>query len=330
MTAATATGAGDTSALDTRLTRSPGPYRPKGECRDALASTGLPKVPTGVPQRHRRHRISEGRVRLRAEEPLTPAPAPRPLEALTVDLWYTLISPSPVVRTRIETARRAVWADALQEAGCSPRRSARWARVIEASADEAEQNGFSPTWAERVDRWSHRIRVSLDAEELAAHFTEKVPLWDVRVAPGARESLAQLRHDGIRLAIVSNATHEPPEAVRKLLRAHGLDEPFDSVVLSTDVGRAKPRREPFDRALQLLGARPGSSVHVGDAEADFRGAIAAGMHPLIFTGLRRWKPERLRLSPPPWLGKVLRVSRWSEVPRTCAFFGALPPVPQLS
>lgn len=256
--------------------------------------------------------------------------APRAFEALTVDLWYTLIFPTVAVRHRIESARRSVWSEALQEAGCSPRRSARWARLIEENADEAEENGFSPTWNERVDRWSRRIQVPLDAQDLAARFTETVPLTQVRVAPGAPESLARLREDGIRLGIVSNATHEPPEAVRRLLRAHDLDTPFDCVVLSTDVGRAKPRREPYDRALELLGVRPGGSVHVGDAEADFRGAIAAGVHPLLYTGLRRWKPERLRASPPAWLSKVMRVHRWEEVPRACGFFGALPPVPRPS
>ena len=268
---------------------------------------------------------------------MDPEPSQRPtakdwpaLEALTVDLWYTLIYPTPGTRAAIETGRRAVWSEALREGGCTPRRAERWARQVERAADEAELNGLSPSWEDRVARWSRRIGVPLDPAAMADRFVESVPLEQVRAAPGALAVLDRLRRRGVRLAMVSNASHEPPRAVHNLLRAHGIEERFDAVVLSSEVGRAKPRREPFRRALIRIGAAPGGTVHVGDAEADFRGALAAGIRPLLYTGLRRWKPDRLRVARPPWLRSALSVRQWEDVPRVCHFFGTLPAVPQMA
>jgi HAD superfamily hydrolase (TIGR01509 family) len=249
------------------------------------------------------------------------------LQALTVDLWYTLIFPTAEVRAAIEEARRAVWTEALREQGCSPRRAESWAAEIERSAESDELTGWSPSWSERVERWSQRTGVTLDADRLSEQFTAQVPLHRVRVAPGADQALRLLRRRGLHLAIVSNATHEPPQAVHELLARHQLDRRFDSVVLSPDVGRAKPRREPFRQALADLGTAPGSAVHIGDSPADFEGAIAAGIRPLLFTGLNRWKPERLRRARAPWMRRALKVDRWDEVPPVAAFFGSLPPLP---
>ena len=264
-------------------------------------------------------------TRAREDSAASPSPA---VEALTVDLWYTLIYPTPTVRATIEKARRAVWAESLRDSGCSPQRAQTWANRIDRAAEEAELDGWSPSWAERVDRWSHRIGVRLDADRLADRFVTKVPLNQVHVAPGAPKALDQLRRRGFRLAIVSNVTHEPPEAIHGILAKHKLDRRFDAVVLSTDVGRAKPRREPFRSALTQLGAAPGRTVHIGDAAADFQGARGAGIRPLLYTGLNRWKPEQLRKAHRPWMRVALKVSRWDEVPPTVSFYETFPTVPR--
>ena len=264
-------------------------------------------------------------TRAREDSAASHSPA---VEALTVDLWYTLIYPTPTVRATIEKARRAVWAESLRDSGCSPQRAQTWANRIDRAAEEAELDGWSPSWAERVERWSHRIGVRLDADRLADRFVTRVPLNQVHVAPGAPKALDQLRRRGFRLAIVSNVTHEPPEAIHGILAKHKLDRRFDAVVLSTDVGRAKPRREPFRSALTQLGAAPGRTVHIGDAAADFQGARGAGIRPLLYTGLNRWKPEQLRKAHRPWMRVALKVSRWDEVPPTVSFYETFPTVPR--
>jgi len=253
---------------------------------------------------------------------------PPAVEALTCDLWYTLVFPTPQVRAAIERARRAVWAEGLREHGCPPRRAETWANRIETAAESAEFDGRSPPWDRRVHRWSQRIGVPLDADELAERFAATVPLRRVRVAPGADEALRRLRRRGLRLAIVSNATHEPPQAIRDLLAYHRLDRRFDSVVLSTDVGHAKPRREPFRWALAQLGAAPGRTLHIGDSAADFQGARGAGIRPLLFAGLRRWKPAHLQRAHAPWMKSALQVDRWADVPAVIDFYSSLLSVPR--
>lgn len=250
------------------------------------------------------------------------------LEALTVDLWYTLIYPTTRVRAEIERARRAVWAESLHTLGYSVKRAETWAARIDRAAEAVELEGWSPSWRERVERWSRRTGLPLNADELAERFLSTVPLRQVRVAPGADQALARLKRRGFGLAIVSNVTHEPPEAIRSVLAEHRLDRRFDAVVLSTDVGRAKPRREPFRRALAQLGAAPGRTVHIGDADVDFQGAWSAGIRPLLYTGLARWKPNQLRRRHRPWMRGALKVKRWEDVPRTVAFYETLPSVPR--
>jgi HAD superfamily hydrolase (TIGR01509 family) len=269
--------------------------------------------------------LSPGAVKSLEEAAAAPSPA---VEALTVDLWYTLIYPTPAVRAAIEQARRSVWAESLRESGCSPRRAQTWSVRIDLAAEEAELEGWSPSWNERVERWSRRIGVPLDPARLAEIFVAKVPVNQVRVAPGVDKALDRLRRRGFRLAIVSNVTHEPPEAIHGILSQHELERRFDAVVLSTDVGRAKPRREPFRSALSQLGAAPGRTVHIGDAAADFQGARAAGIRPLLFTGLNKWKPEQLRRAYRPWMKGALKVSRWEDVPRAVSFYETLPTVPR--
>jgi HAD superfamily hydrolase (TIGR01509 family) len=257
-----------------------------------------------------------------------PDSVPPSLEALTVDLWYTLIYPTPAVREAIERARRVVWAETFREQGFSAKRAGTWALRIDRAAEELELEGWSPSWEERVERWSRRIGVRIDPTRLAERFEAEVPVDQVRLAPGADQALALLRRRGFRLAIVSNVTHEPPGAIHGILAKHRLDRRFDAIVLSTDVGRAKPRREPFRSALSQLGVSPGRTIHIGDADVDFQGARAAGIRPLLYTGLRRWKPDQLQRRHQPWMKGALKVSRWQDVPRTVAFYETLPTVPR--
>lgn len=66
---------------------------------------------------------------------------------------------------------------------------------------------------------------------------------------------------------------------RQKLEQTGITERFDSVVISGDVGVAKPQREIFDRSANEMGLSPSDLVFIGDnAEADVRGALQAGWH----------------------------------------------------
>ena len=65
---------------------------------------------------------------------------------------------------------------------------------------------------------------------------------------------------------------------REKLSASGLSDSFEAVVVSADLGVAKPDASVFEHALSQLGVRPDDAVMVGDSIAkDVDGALAAGL-----------------------------------------------------
>lgn len=96
--------------------------------------------------------------------------------------------------------------------------------------------------------------------------------------PGADPELmarvvADARRDGVRTAILSN---DPGGSGAQALR--DLAGPFvDDVVLSGDVGMAKPDPRIYALVAARIGLAPGECVFVDDLVANVRGAAAAGM-----------------------------------------------------
>jgi HAD superfamily hydrolase (TIGR01549 family) len=98
---------------------------------------------------------------------------------------------------------------------------------------------------------------------------------------GAAELLERLRRD-VRVAIVSNNTRD--EQIGKL-RACGLDQLIDEMVVWEDVRIAKPDPAMFRVALARLGldGRTDAAVVLGDSwSADVLGAAAAGLRAVWF------------------------------------------------
>ena len=64
---------------------------------------------------------------------------------------------------------------------------------------------------------------------------------------------------------------------RQKLQRTGIAEYFTSVVISGDIGVAKPQREIFERSAEELGLNPSELLFIGDnPQADVLGAIQAG------------------------------------------------------
>ena len=85
--------------------------------------------------------------------------------------------------------------------------------------------------------------------------------------------LQRLRDRGIKIAIVSNCT----ENTRPLLVKHGVDALADALVLSCEVGSAKPEAEIFRYALDRLGVTAEAAVFVDDQPGYCAGSMAAGI-----------------------------------------------------
>lgn len=101
-----------------------------------------------------------------------------------------------------------------------------------------------------------------------------------RALDGAPELVDYLRRKDYRLHLCSNGFHEVQ--YRKLHNC-GFDGCFDTVVLSEDAGVNKPKRGYFDYAFRLTGARPETTVMIGDGwESDMCGALDYGLDTIYY------------------------------------------------
>ncbi|WP_343048595.1 HAD family hydrolase [Allobranchiibius huperziae] len=83
------------------------------------------------------------------------------------------------------------------------------------------------------------------------------------------------------VVLTSNTGMLPGELMRKLLRLAGFADDL-WMVFSNEVGAAKPSREIFDVAVDLVGLPAGEVLHIGDNPvADVEGARAAGLQTLL-------------------------------------------------
>lgn len=95
--------------------------------------------------------------------------------------------------------------------------------------------------------------------------------------PEAFDVLLQVRARGIRTALITNGSRDYQ---RGKLAAVGLDgfDGFDAIIVSGELGVAKPSQEIFAAALDALGVVAAEAWHVGDDQrADVAGARDAGL-----------------------------------------------------
>lgn len=103
--------------------------------------------------------------------------------------------------------------------------------------------------------------------------------------------LGRARRLGWRVGLLTNATTRLADD----LRGHGLDEQFDEVVSSAQLGVAKPNPEVFLRACAQLGAAPQDCLFVDDTPANVEGAASVGLKAHLYEGTE-WLAGMLGLS----------------------------------
>lgn len=98
-----------------------------------------------------------------------------------------------------------------------------------------------------------------------------------RLFPDVKKILKYLKKAGFKLGVISNAS---PEA-ENILKRTGINNIFDSVIISENVGFEKPDVMIFKSALKTLKVLPQDAIYVGDNFiADIKGAIKAGILPV--------------------------------------------------
>lgn len=123
-------------------------------------------------------------------------------------------------------------------------------------------------------RWVAR-RLNLSPEEAAA--------FEVDFFAGDRadaELVALLRdlRPRYKTGLLSNCW----PSLRSTLRHQQLDGLFDAIILSCEVGAAKPDPRIYQEALRQLGVAPYEAVFIDDFPANVAGARALGLHAIHF------------------------------------------------
>ena len=209
--------------------------------------------------------------------------------AVLFDLFDTLVHFDPERLPVVQIAGRTVRSSA-----------GRLHRVLCAHAPDVplEQcyNALRASWqeAERQRATDHRevtaqarmrdmlTRLALDPAACPSGFVEalldehRVALSEAAKFPDHYGVLLRALRPHYRLAVVSNFDYTPTAV--GMLRAAGVAELFDTIVVSDAIGWRKPRPEIFDAALTQLGVAARESLFVGDrADIDVVGAQRMGM-----------------------------------------------------
>jgi phosphoserine phosphatase len=218
------------------------------------------------------------------------------LKAIFFDLDDTLLVTDASYREAVaascaEAARRcaAIHAERLQEMYLQVGREL-WLSFDLPRMQESAVEIRRKIWAEALRR------VGVEDEPLAdflgLHHAEERRAG-YRLFPGALEVLKQL-HGRCHLGIITNGLTEiQKEKIDRL----GIEPYFDTLLISQEVGIAKPDAGIFQLALERVPCEPWEAVMVGDSLArDIAGARGAGMHSLW---VRLGRPRELWPDPSP-------------------------------
>ncbi len=189
------------------------------------------------------------------------------IEAVTFDVGGTLIQPWPSVGH--------VYAEVAARHG------------VKNLSPEKINHQFRAAWRAKTNFNHTREDWAALMETTFAGLTQEQPsrtffpeLYDRFGAPEAWyifddvvPALEVLATIGMRLAVISNWD----ERLQPLLQQLELSDYFETILVSCEVGFAKPSPVIFEQAAKKLGLPPESILHVGDNfTADVQGARGAG------------------------------------------------------
>jgi putative hydrolase of the HAD superfamily len=141
------------------------------------------------------------------------------------------------------------------------------------------KGGEEAWWGEFLRRVLSRMGLGIPWEPVLAElFSAFADAAAWHVFPEVCEVLTAMRGRDLSLGVVSNWDSRLPALLERL----GLAGFFDVVLVSALEGVEKPEPAIFLRAVERLGAHPGSCLHVGDSPLDdYRGAESAGLRAVL-------------------------------------------------
>ncbi|MBA3757954.1 HAD-IA family hydrolase [Candidatus Saccharibacteria bacterium] len=103
-------------------------------------------------------------------------------------------------------------------------------------------------------------------------------------------------HQKYKTALLSNASQEH---ISSLVKRTHLNKIFDEVLISSEIGLAKPDPAIFEHALEKLNVKPQEAVFIDDLQKHVNGARLLGMHAVQYQNYNQLRTE---------LGSILSAS----------------------
>jgi 2-haloacid dehalogenase len=105
---------------------------------------------------------------------------------------------------------------------------------------------------------------------------------------GTAQLIEDLRDAGYRILGLSNFSAETFPWCRA---EYPVFDRFDDIVISGEVGLAKPQPEVYGLVCERAGIRPEQAVFLDDSPANVAGARAVGMAAFVFTDARQARKD---------------------------------------
>lgn len=137
-----------------------------------------------------------------------------------------------------------------------------------------------------IERYAHLLRTigynDIDnrlAQRMNEYYLDTLAM-QTQLVPYAIELLDYLTRRGYNLYILSNGFIE---VQHKKLQSAGIEDYFERMVLSDEIGINKPDRRLFDYALEVTHSQAADTLMIGDNyDADILGAMQAGWGQIYF------------------------------------------------
>jgi len=110
-------------------------------------------------------------------------------------------------------------------------------------------------------------------EDFLSHYRNNLAIHS-RIYPGVEQTLAQLKTNGAKLAVVTNKLAELSEPLLKDIQ---LADYFDLIVSGDTAHTPKPDPAPVLLCLEAFEMTPQQTLFVGDSDTDVNAALAAGI-----------------------------------------------------
>jgi 2-haloalkanoic acid dehalogenase type II len=132
-------------------------------------------------------------------------------------------------------------------------------------------------------KWNSEVLKRVGIQENREFLAKKIDeLWeyaDLEVYPDVMETLTQLKAKGVKTGVITNGLKRDYEKILDKLR---LTDFFDVVVGIDTLNKAKPDKEIFLHAVDMLDVCPEQVVFIYDSvKYDYEGAKHAGLKPLL-------------------------------------------------